>query len=607
MTGSGAERIELSIRGIADARALGRMASAVPYPYRLSYQDVMLAAKKFVAAQCFDEVRNAKLGFDECLERFEQAVEKNCNEELVPQLQNLLDRARKFGDLVIERYDRICEMRPIVEPLLAHSDERCKLDSGAHLQVELCFRIRYVERVAPPSKVLTVDVVGRPGRGEVQQLEVKMGPANEFHVRVRADAKVEQADWERGSMDLSVRWTVAYEGGCVSGDTTFADVLFACPTTIEDLGLYGESEAEGVRFVGRTNTLDAIKTGIRSETGFGVLVTGQRKTGKSSLLKKVEELSGDNFPCLRVTLYGSPRYDRQGNEVPPQVRILKRFEEKMWPGDERHREEAEGLSVDSRWSQVTAWRHAGKRLVLLVDEFQEIYHDYRGKDSRGRAAVDEVVAKMRTLVTECGINVIIAAQDSIQNFTEAANVLAPFAKVRTNYLSEFELRELVGLMSMGGGEFKRVDVAGVRWIYELTGGNPYFAQKFCSRLVHSMRVTDGMPPFASEAILENVERELVDPDEYETALRPDDFESFFGLGLYDRTGNLMDDAELLELYCRLATGRDVGEHRILLNKLQIERFIIDSRGNCKLPLFMKWLTRQPIDELTPEMFCRRKD
>ena len=604
MSGSGTELIALSPRGIADAQALTRKTSEVPHRIRLLYQDVMLAAKKFVSAQCFNGVRNAQSGLVECLDRFEQAVEEDRSEELVLQLRTLRERAREIGDSVLVRYGSICAMRPIVEPSLLHPDERCKLDSGAHLQVELRFRIRNAECVAPPPTVLTIEIVGRPGRGGTQQIEMKTGQANEFYACMRAEAKIEQADWIRGSMDLSVKWTVACELGCVSGDAAFV-VPFACPTTEEDLRLYGEDEAEGTRFVGRKATLEAIMAGIRSETGFGVLVTGQRKTGKSSLLKKIEELSGDDFPCLRATLYGSPRYDEAGDEVSPQVRILECLEKKMRAGDDRCCQEDKGLSIDSRWSSVRAWKHAGKRLVLLIDEFQEIYHNYRCKDSRGRTAVDEVVATLRTLVTEYGIRVIIAAQDSIQNFTEAANILAPFRKVRTNYLSEHELGELVGLMSVGGGEFKRVDVAGVHWIYNLTGGNPYFTQKFCSRLVHSMRVTDGMPPFASEAILENVERELVDPDAYETALRPDDFESFFGLGLYDRSGKLMDDAELLELYCRLANRQDVGRHKILLSKLRIERFIIDSHGNCKLPLFMKWLARQPIDELAPEMFCRR--
>ena len=480
------------------------------------------------------------------------------------------------------------------------------LDSKSLIQVELSCRILIAENVAPPPKTLSVEVVGRHGRGGTIQLENATGTANEFYASMRVDAKIGQTDWERGSVDLAVKWNVVCEPVSASGESEFV-VPFACPTTTEDIGLYGECEAEGARFVGRKTTLEQIMAGIRSGSGYGVLVSGQRKTGKSSLLKKIEALSADGFCCLRGTMYGMPRRDESDVEIPPQVRILECFEKTMEGGNaDLARRKASGLSLDSRWERVKAWKNAGKRLVLMIDEFQEIYHNYRDIDSLGREAVDKVVEKLRVLVTECGINVIIAAQDSFQNFTEAANVLAPFTKVRTSYLSESDLGELVGLMSMGGGEFRRVDAAGVHRIYGLTGGNPYFTQIFCGRLVCDMRKSGGVKPFACEEVLTNVERKLVDPDEYESVLRPDAFESFFGLGLYDRSGNLFKDAELLKLYCHLATGQDVGKHKALLSRLR-ERFIVDSRNNCNMPLFMRWLVRQPIDELAPELFCRREE
>lgn len=211
-----------------------------------------------------------------------------------------------------------------------------------------------------------------------------------------------------------------------------------------------------------------------------VLVVGNRRMGKTSLLRQLEYLTADG--ATYVPLF----WDLQGSDTLEDMtyELLYSVEE------EKHRFLSIGVEIDKLYRAQTdaslvlrmlrsMVREAGKRLLLLVDEAEALLH-LAEKDPTALARL------RRVLLGANGLRVVVTATKVLSrlNLLTRDWPTSPF-------LFGFSLRNLAGLEDEAAAALirqtqdpvpVRVSDEQVRQIMEATGNHPFLLQVLCSRL-----------------------------------------------------------------------------------------------------------------------------
>ena len=391
--------------------------------------------------------------------------------------------------------------------------------------------------------------------------------------------------------------------------------------------LYGDSEfqhlenpyapyAEGgpvddpAMFVGRDDLLSRLESSLVSGSGSkSVVIFGQKRAGKSSLIEhlrrslvqrddvlpvcfSLQDIATElSVPALyhRILHGVSEALDdlrRDGKDTPgfslPEIQALESH-----PGLRFH---------DSMSSVVRAMKTQthGRRIVLLIDEFTDIF-----KAIRRKHIPREFMKAWKAIIEKRYFSSVLVGQDIMPAFKrEFPNEFGVTEDVRVTYLADAAATSLV---QRPIGE-ERFAGDAVRRLLDLTGNSPYYTMMFCARLVDYMNRTRSV--VVTEADVRRVEQEMVRGDR---RLTLDKFDNLLTAGDGVQDSGIDPDGTYAvcaviarasgEGWCprESVNGEFDGVHRdALLTDLEA-RDVVDRKGTgyrLRVGLFRDWLLLQ---------------
>jgi len=284
-------------------------------------------------------------------------------------------------------------------------------------------------------------------------------------------------------------------------------------------------------FKGRTKDIkevvDSIEKVGKNEPGKQIIIYGQKRCGKSSVLERIKtHLERDGYFCIEFSLeqlsktineftfyheilkaLGSKLrllarhkndqevIQRWGNEIPEfEIPKIKDFEE-----EDPYNPSNTFIEYMAKFRNacygIPRWKDC--KVVLMIDEFTAIY---AGVES-GR--IDNSIMKQWKAITQkpdCNFSVVLVGQDvtpSFMNKPYAANAFRIIEGRRLTYLPSAEARELVEepMTKANGGESPYIGKS-IDRIIEYTSRNPYYIQLMCTKLIqyinehHLKKVTE---------------------------------------------------------------------------------------------------------------------
>lgn len=361
-------------------------------------------------------------------------------------------------------------------------------------------------------------------------------------------------------------------------------------------------------FVGRDELMDKLEASLTGTSASKcIVVFGQKRAGKSSLLEHLKRRLAATRNCLPVqfSLYEiGPALD----EATFFYRILQgisdaledRRQESSWSGQFacpalesmqqhptlRFHEAMGGLMRSLRGGDGTDQ----PRLILLIDEFTEIYKQIRkGIIPGGFMRAWKAIVEKRYFAS------VLVGQDIMPAFKSSfPNEFGVTEDVRVTYLSEKEARRLieepVGADRYAGNAVGR--------ILGLTAGSPFYTMMLCNRLVDYINRTRSA--VVTEADIATVEQEMLSGDR---RLTKDKFDNLIcaGDGIEDSG---IDPGDTLRLCAAIAREGERGwcsrdslraferdQLDTLLTDLE-RRDVVERKGEAvrlRVGLFRDWL------------------
>ena len=333
------------------------------------------------------------------------------------------------------------------------------------------------------------------------------------------------------------------------------------PIKIEEhlsLRLYSENEFQSIRnlyvwadgsevtdkkmFFGRDKFIDIISDSIVNSDSKQVIIYGQKRSGKSSVLYHLKKnlLETNQTFCIYFSL-GDIIKDL--NDCTFYYKILTAIQ------DELELLEVEGKQIPEftipsytdfstlpnpsdtfrkyialfkrSCLQLEEWKN--KKLVVMIDEFTYLYTSIKkGKTS-------DTIMKQWKAVTQneaAKFSVVLIAQDTVQSFKNedyAKNAFGVIQDIRLTYLDEADARRLIEEPTNTNFQGTRFIGNSVDAILEYTSYNPYYIQIFCNRLIEYMnqkkliKVTEADVKDVAELLLEG--SQALPPEKYDNLIR----------------------------------------------------------------------------------------
>jgi hypothetical protein len=447
------------------------------------------------------------------------------------QMRSLVEKAQ--AQLVDER-------RPLPELSLASEESNQATDGLVTVQVE----VRNKEGMAPVESgelwVGSSPDLFTP-QEEVLRLPRAVSGGQSLVLRIRL--RLSQNGSRAGAFSLPV--TLRFRSRSHTGDdevTASLPVQLADPTTFELIepnpfedGATGRPVHDPAMFFGRDELLDKIERRLRNSTvpGTGVAIFGQKRAGKSSIrLRLIDRLSqrreSNNLVVIDMENIGSygPRPEH-GADVSRSLLGGLLWEILRTASRELAKEPAlagrpplvtDQIKADlvSSGQPVVDFLNvlqdyfakldAPPHMVVLIDEFQ--YFDEWINDGY---LSPSFMQALKAIIERRVFDLVIVGQDAIERIIhEHANAFQVFQTERVSYLDDANAQKLiVDPIRIGGRKgTNRYRQHAVDRIVELTGGSPYYIQKFCSALVEQMN--DNRAPLVTEADVELVRDRLLE-------------------------------------------------------------------------------------------------
>ena len=310
----------------------------------------------------------------------------------------------------------------------------------------------------------------------------------------------------------------------------------------------GDVVEEGKMFFGRKKLINKIAQKIRSARGYRVLVYGQYRSGKTSvlyhLIKELNEDKKENENVL-VLNFGEmdivdpestgksadtgsagdgviePKSTKPDSTEPISHQILNKILRLLSdaicsrlprfnvPNESAIYINPYDLFETTFTNLREAWENArGEDLqtVLMIDEFQYLYDLIVGGEVR-----EDFMQKFRRLLEKNHISAVMAGQHVMSKFqNRLPNAFKNVARERVSYLDDESARRLIiAPVEFNGGS--RFLEQSVQRILDLTAGNAFYIQKICSLLV--VHMNEERTNFVTEADVEQVKNRLISGDD----------------------------------------------------------------------------------------------
>lgn len=267
----------------------------------------------------------------------------------------------------------------------------------------------------------------------------------------------------------------------------------------------GPLKADSEMFYGHQRFIESIVNSIMESPSKQVIIFGQKRSGKSSVLNRVElGLQKANAFCIKfsmgkivknisecafyykiLTELDSCLDDlRDDDEIVPEFSIPSK-------NDFQNEDLENPLETFTKYmrafkkscQKTEGWKD--KRLVVLIDEFTYMY----GAIKMGN--ITPTIMQQWKAITQdekAQFSVVLVGQDVVPAFKNepyARNAFGVIEDIRLSYLKEEDARDLIEKPIYDNGKSRYIGGAS-ELIMDYTACNPYYIQMFCSNLVNYM-------------------------------------------------------------------------------------------------------------------------
>jgi hypothetical protein len=262
----------------------------------------------------------------------------------------------------------------------------------------------------------------------------------------------------------------------------------------------------GPAFVGRADILQGVKEQLRSPQQNAIVLHGQRRIGKTSILGELEaELSKNN--CQMIY------FDLMGKAASPLRIVLSELAEKICLKLSMTKPDVGKIEFHT-WlaSVVNEEKFTHSSLVILFDEFDsvDIPHAEQARDEFFHYLREKLVPAVPQK-----LKFVFAIGRNISDFQSALVLLRTMNNHHVSLLNRRETEKLIRLSESNNSLYW--SRAAIEKIWELTHGHPYLTQLLCSIIFDQLWAE---PRFSIPVIQRKVVEEQVATKE--------DIENIFG-------------------------------------------------------------------------------
>jgi len=384
----------------------------------------------------------------------------------------------------------------------------------------------------------------------------------------------------------------------------------------------GPVPIESKMFFGREEFISNIVKSIIESPSKQVIIYGQKRCGKSSVLLHLKKRlldTGKTF-CIFFSLGDiiqnlseSAFYHKILSSIKDELESLE-FNGLNVPNfnvpniSDFKSEDAENplntftnymVKFKRACKSTSGWED--KNLVVMIDEFTYLYTEIK------KGSISSSIMKQWKAVTQnerAQFSVVLVGQDVVPSFKKedyARNAFGVIQDIRLTYLQELPARDLIEKPILDENCTTRYIGNAVNRIIEYTSRNPYYIQIFCARLVDYMNSNKSIT--VTEADVNDVAKSFVVGDQ---ALEEDKFDNLIRAG---ETEDLQEypESEIIKVLREIAVGsKNIGycsrnsidiledkerENDIL--KHLVDREVLEKKGDnnykIQVKLFQEWL------------------
>jgi CHAT domain/AAA domain len=314
---------------------------------------------------------------------------------------------------------------------------------------------------------------------------VAMG-LNELSSQLDRDARADRTTSSSGYQGTAARWAEV----AISWLTIVRAELMRLDHQVERLQAVESPYIVGTPlrrdaaiFVGRADIGRRLERLIVAEWTPPLLLYGQRRMGKTSLLYNLGRLLPTAILPLFVDLQGPPSQS-DGHSgflyhlADAMARAASGSQGAVFRGPPREAFSGDAFSTFYAWLDDLDSYAEGRTLLLMLDEFEALD---RAFDSR-RIKPDEVLDMIRHLIQHrARFKLLLAGSHTLDQFQRWSSYLINVQVLKVGYLSDMEARKLV---EAPVPDFPLVyDSAATTRVIQLTRGHPYLVQLLCNEIV----------------------------------------------------------------------------------------------------------------------------
>lgn len=304
-------------------------------------------------------------------------------------------------------------------------------------------------------------------------------------------------------------------------------------------------------FIGRVDISARIEQLLLDRRQPPLLLYGQRRVGKTSLLNNLGRLLPSTIVPLFVDLQGpaSQARDHAGllyNVARGMIRSALRQRDMALPPIDREQLLDDPFTQFDEWLDAVEGTLAGRHVLLMLDEFEVL----AGALLKKRFDTDAVLGMLRHLIQHRPrFKVLLSGSHTLDEFQQWAGYLINVQVIHIGYLQADEARQLI--VQPVQDFALRYKPEAVERVLALTRGHPFLAQLLCAEIV---ALKNEQPP---------AQRRLATVVDVETAVAPAlQHGSFF---FADIEKNHVDAVglEVLRLLARHPEGEGAGRQELI--------------------------------------------
>jgi len=251
-------------------------------------------------------------------------------------------------------------------------------------------------------------------------------------------------------------------------------------------------------FVGRQNILRAVKSVLNSPHKNAITLFGQRRVGKTSVLKKLEVTLTTATSTELATKYIPVYFDLMEHTHQPLEEIVKTLGiaicEKI---DMKAPQWQTPLTQFLNWLVDLLQRDQGTTLVILFDEFDSL------DDAKSEQIRDEFFRYLKELLSidMKRLNIVFTIGRNIDDFKTAQALFKGIDNCRVSLLSQSDTEQLIRISEQNDSLYWSKKA--IQRVWQLTNGHPYLTQLLCSLIWD--RYWSQNPKFVPTATINDVE------------------------------------------------------------------------------------------------------